>query len=220
LHGLAVKVSGHRPPLPTVGLSTPRVRDAVPPAHVAEQVAQLDQAPTMQSSACIEGEPDGTAVIGSVGVGVVGLGVGEGVGFDVGAGVGVDVGTVGATGAGVAGATGAGVEGATGAGVAGATGAGVASATGGGVAGATGAGMASATGAGVASATGAGVASATGGGVAGASGGVGLHAETKCSMAPVSAQCIMRGEPMIVCECGAGCRDLRVSSSKPVHVCP
>jgi hypothetical protein len=184
LHRLAVKVSGHTAPLPTVGLSTPRVRDAVPPAHVTEQVAQLDQAPTVQSSACIEGEPDGKAVIGSVGVGVVGLGVGEGVGegvgFDVGAGVGVDVGTVGATGAGVAGATGAGVEGAAGAGVA----------------------------------------SATGGGVAGATGGVGLHAETECSMAPVSAQCIMRGEPMNVCVCGAGCRDFRVLSRKPVHVCP
>jgi hypothetical protein len=184
LHRLAVKVSGHTAPLPTVGLSTPRVRDAVPPPHVTEQVAQLDQAPTVQSSTCIEGEPDGTAVIGSVGVGVVGLGVGEGVGegvgFDVGAGVGVDVGTVGATGAGVAGATGGGGAGATGAGVAG----------------------------------------ATGGGVEGATGGVGLHAEkTECSMAPVSAQCVVRGEPMIVCVCGAGCRDLRVSSSKPVHVC-
>ncbi len=62
LHGLAVKVSGHRPPLPTVGLSTLRMRDAVPPAHVTEQVAQLDQAPTMQSTACIEGKPDGIIV--------------------------------------------------------------------------------------------------------------------------------------------------------------
>jgi hypothetical protein len=49
------------------------VRDAVPPAHVTEQVAQLDQAPTMQSSACIEGEPDGTVVGSSVGEAVVGL---------------------------------------------------------------------------------------------------------------------------------------------------
>ncbi len=89
LHGLAVKVSGHTAPLPTVGLSTPRVRDAVPPAHVTEQVAQLDQAPIMQSSACIEGETDGTIVIGSVGVGVVGLGVGNRVGEGVGSGVGL-----------------------------------------------------------------------------------------------------------------------------------
>ena len=73
LHGLAVKVSGHRPPLPAVGLSTPRVRDAVPPAHVTEQVAQLDQATTMQSIACIEGEADGTVVGSSVGEAVVGL---------------------------------------------------------------------------------------------------------------------------------------------------
>ncbi len=73
LHGFTVKVSGHRPPLPAVGLSTLRVRDAVPPAHVAEQVAQLDQAPTMQSTACIEGEPDGTVVGSSVGEAVVGL---------------------------------------------------------------------------------------------------------------------------------------------------
>ncbi len=73
MHGLAVKVSGHRPPLPAVGLSRPRVRDAVPPAHVTEQVAQLDQAPTMQSTACIEGEPDGTVVGSSVGEAVVGL---------------------------------------------------------------------------------------------------------------------------------------------------
>ena len=73
LHGLAVTVSGHRPPLPTVGRSTLRVRDAVPPAHVTEQVAQLDQAPTMQSTACIEGEPDGTVVGSSVGEAVVGL---------------------------------------------------------------------------------------------------------------------------------------------------
>ncbi len=98
MHGLAVKVSGHNAPLPTVGRSTLRVRDAVPPAHVTEHVAQLDQAPTMQSTACIEGEPDGTAVttLKSVGVGVVGMGVGngvgEGVGFDVGAGVGADIG--------------------------------------------------------------------------------------------------------------------------------
>jgi hypothetical protein len=98
LHGLAVTVSGHRPALPIVGRSTLRVRDAVPPAHVAEQVAQLDQAPTMQSSACIEGEPDGTVVGGSVGVGVVELGVGnrvgEGVGADVGVGVGLHTETV------------------------------------------------------------------------------------------------------------------------------
>ena len=73
MHGLAVKVSGHRPPLPAVGLSTPRVRDAVPPAHVTEQVAQLDQATTMQSIACIEGEADGTVVGSSVGEAVVGL---------------------------------------------------------------------------------------------------------------------------------------------------
>jgi hypothetical protein len=38
------------------------VRDAVPPPHVTEQVAQLDQAPTMQSTACIEGEPDGIII--------------------------------------------------------------------------------------------------------------------------------------------------------------
>ena len=76
MHGLAVKVSGHRPPLPTVGLSTPRVRDAVPPAHVTEHAAQLDQATTMQSTACIEGE-------------IVGDGVGEGVGDGVGEGVGL-----------------------------------------------------------------------------------------------------------------------------------
>ena len=73
LHGLAVKVSGHTAPLPTVGLSTPRVRDAVPPAHVTEQVAQLDQAPIMQSTACFEGEPDGTVDGSSVGEAVVGL---------------------------------------------------------------------------------------------------------------------------------------------------
>jgi hypothetical protein len=73
LHGLAVKVSGHRPPLPAVGLSTPRVRDAVPPAHVTEHAAQLDQATTMQSTACIEGEADGTVVGSSVGEAVVGL---------------------------------------------------------------------------------------------------------------------------------------------------
>jgi hypothetical protein len=89
LHGLAVKVSGHTAPLPTVGLSTPRVRDAVPPAHVTEQVTQLDQALIMQSTACIEGETDGTIVIGSVGVGVVGLGVGNRVGEGVGSGVGL-----------------------------------------------------------------------------------------------------------------------------------
>ena len=76
LHGLAVKVSGHTAPLPTVGLSTPRVRDAVPPSHVSEHVAQLDQAPTMQSTACIEGE-------------IVGDGVGEGVADGVGEGVGL-----------------------------------------------------------------------------------------------------------------------------------
>jgi hypothetical protein len=92
LHGLAVAVSGHRPPLPIVGRSTLRVRDAVPPAHVAEQVSQLDQAPTMQSTACIEGEPDGTVVGGSVGVGVVELSVGNRVGEGVGAGVGDGVG--------------------------------------------------------------------------------------------------------------------------------
>jgi hypothetical protein len=40
---------------------------------VTEQAAQLDQAPTMQSSACIEGEPDGTVVGSSVGEAVVGL---------------------------------------------------------------------------------------------------------------------------------------------------
>jgi hypothetical protein len=73
LHDLAAKVSGHGPPLPAVGRSTLRVRDAVPPAHVTEQVAQLNQAPTMQSSACIEGEADGTAVGSSVGEAVVGL---------------------------------------------------------------------------------------------------------------------------------------------------
>ena len=73
MHGLAVKVSGHRPPLPAVGLSTPRVRDAVPPAHVTEHAAQLDQATTMQSTACIEGEADGTVVGSSVGEAVVGL---------------------------------------------------------------------------------------------------------------------------------------------------
>ena len=80
MHGLAVKVSGHTAPLPTVGLSTPRVRDAVPPAHVTEQVAQLDQAPTMQSTACIEGEIVGEGVGDGVGEGV-GDGVGEGVGL-------------------------------------------------------------------------------------------------------------------------------------------
>ena len=73
MHGLAVKVSGHTAPLPTVGLSTLRVRDAVPPAHVTEHVAQLDQAPIMQSTACIEGEPDGTIDGSSVGEAVVGL---------------------------------------------------------------------------------------------------------------------------------------------------
>jgi hypothetical protein len=73
LHGLAVKVSGHRPPLPAVGLSTLRVPDAVPPAQVTEQVAQLDQAPIMQSTACIEGETDGTVVGSSVGEAVVRL---------------------------------------------------------------------------------------------------------------------------------------------------
>ena len=73
LHGLAVKVSRHRPPVPAVGLSTPRVRDAVPPAHVTEHAAQLDQATTMQSTACIEGEADGTVVGSSVGEAVVGL---------------------------------------------------------------------------------------------------------------------------------------------------
>ena len=62
LHGLAVKVSGHRPPLPIVGCSTLRVRDAVPPPHVTEQVAQLNHVPTMQSTACIEGEPDGIII--------------------------------------------------------------------------------------------------------------------------------------------------------------
>ena len=73
MHGLAVKVSGHRPPLPAVGLSTLRVPDAVPPAQVTEQVAQLDQAPIMQSTACIEGETDGTVVGSSVGEAVVRL---------------------------------------------------------------------------------------------------------------------------------------------------
>jgi hypothetical protein len=73
LHDLAAKVSGHGPPLPAVGRSTLRVRDAVPPAHVTEQVAQLNQAPTMQSRACIEGEADGTVVGSSVGEAVVGL---------------------------------------------------------------------------------------------------------------------------------------------------
>ena len=91
LHGLAVKVSGHRPPLPTVGLSTLRVRDAVPPAQVTEQVAQLNHVPTMQSTACIEGETDGTVVGSGVGEAVVGLSVGTGVGEGVGAGVGVGV---------------------------------------------------------------------------------------------------------------------------------
>jgi hypothetical protein len=45
----------------------------VPPAHVTEQEAQLDQATTMQSIACIEGEADGTVVGSSVGEAVVGL---------------------------------------------------------------------------------------------------------------------------------------------------
>jgi hypothetical protein len=72
LHGLAVTVSGHTAPLATVGLSTPRVRDAVPPSHVSEHVAQLDQVPIMQSTAGIEGETDGT---------VSGAGVGEAVGL-------------------------------------------------------------------------------------------------------------------------------------------
>ena len=73
LHGLAVKVSGHTAPLPAVGLSTLRVRDAVPPAQVTEQVAQLAHVPIVQSTACIEGETDGTAVGSSVGEAVVGL---------------------------------------------------------------------------------------------------------------------------------------------------
>jgi hypothetical protein len=72
LHDLAVKVSGHAAPLLTVGLSTLRVRDAVPPSQETEHAAQLDQAPIMQSTACIEGETDGT---------VVGAGVGEAVGL-------------------------------------------------------------------------------------------------------------------------------------------
>ncbi len=72
LHGLAVTVSGHTAPLPTVGLSTPRVRDVVPPSHVSEHAAQLDQAPIMQSTAWIEGETDGI---------VSGAGVGEAVGL-------------------------------------------------------------------------------------------------------------------------------------------
>jgi hypothetical protein len=38
------------------------VRDAVPPAQVTEQMAQLDHVPTMQSTACIEGEPDGIII--------------------------------------------------------------------------------------------------------------------------------------------------------------
>ena len=73
LHDLAVKVSGHAAPLLTVGLSTLRVRDAVPPSQETEHAAQLDQAPIMQSTACIEGEADGTVVGSSVGEAVVGL---------------------------------------------------------------------------------------------------------------------------------------------------
>ena len=64
LHDLAVKVSGHAAPLLTVGLSTLRVRDAVPPSQETEHAAQLDQAPIMQSTACIDGENDG-AVVGA-----------------------------------------------------------------------------------------------------------------------------------------------------------
>ena len=71
LHDLAIKVSGHTAPMLTVGLSTLRVRDAVPPSQETEHAAQLDQAPIMQSTACIDGENDG-AVVGA-GVGEVGL---------------------------------------------------------------------------------------------------------------------------------------------------
>ena len=73
LHDLAVKVSGHAAPLLTVGLSTLRVRDAVPPSQETEHAAQLDQAPIMQSTACIDGENDGTVVGVGVGEAVVGL---------------------------------------------------------------------------------------------------------------------------------------------------
>jgi hypothetical protein len=71
LHDLAVKVSGHIAPMLTVGLSTLRVRDAVPPSQETEHAAQLDQAPIMQSTASIDGENDGTVV--GAGVGEVGL---------------------------------------------------------------------------------------------------------------------------------------------------
>jgi hypothetical protein len=73
LHGLTVKVSGQTAPLPTVGLSTPRVRDVVPPSHVSEHVAQLDHVPIMQSTACMEGETDGTVSGAGVAEAVVGL---------------------------------------------------------------------------------------------------------------------------------------------------
>jgi hypothetical protein len=87
LQDRAVSVSAHTAPLPTLGLSTLRVRDKMPPAHVTEHVPQLDQAATEQSTGSTVGETDGLAVGAGVGVGV-----GEGVGVDVGAGVGVSVG--------------------------------------------------------------------------------------------------------------------------------
>jgi hypothetical protein len=49
------------------------MRVAVPPSHVTEHVAQLDQAPIMQSSACIEGANDQNVVGAGVGEAVVGL---------------------------------------------------------------------------------------------------------------------------------------------------
>ena len=49
-------------------------------------------------------------------------------------------------------------------------------------------------------------------------------ARCRCRCQQLSAQCIMCGEPMIVCVCMAGCRNLlqhlRVSSSMLVHACP
>jgi hypothetical protein len=70
LHGFAASVSGHVAPVPTVGLSRPRVRYDVPPSHVTEHAAQLDHASTMQLTAGTVGEDVGAGDAGGKGVGV------------------------------------------------------------------------------------------------------------------------------------------------------
>jgi hypothetical protein len=76
LHGVVVSVSGHAAPAPRVGLSTPRVRCAVPPSQVSEHAAQLDHASTMQLAGGTASEDVG-AVAGDDGGESVGVGAAE-----------------------------------------------------------------------------------------------------------------------------------------------